>query len=40
MKAKFLKGRAEDRAKYIKEGYKVTDRRSGCYSLYKIKEWW
>ncbi len=29
MKAKFLKGRAEDRAKYIKEGYKVEDRSSG-----------
>jgi hypothetical protein len=29
MKAKFLKGRAMDRARYIKEGYKVEDRPSG-----------
>jgi Domain of unknown function (DUF6321) len=37
MKAKFLKGRAEDRAKYIKEGYKVTDRPSGSTVYTKQK---
>ena len=29
MKANFLRGRAIDRARYIKEGYKVEDRPSG-----------
>ncbi len=28
-RANFLRGRAEDRARYIKEGYKVEDRPSG-----------
>lgn len=37
MKAKFLKGRAMDRARYIKEGYKVEDRPSGSTVYTKQK---
>jgi hypothetical protein len=37
MKANYIKGRAQDRAKYIKEGYKVEDRPSGSTVYTKQK---
>ena len=37
MKSNFLKGRAIDRARYIKEGYKVEDRPSGSTVYTKQK---
>lgn len=37
MKANYIKGRAEDRARYIKEGYKVEDRPSGSTVYTKQK---
>jgi hypothetical protein len=37
MKANYIKGRAQDRARYIKEGYKVEDRPSGSTVYTKQK---